>query len=74
MPIGAHRPGLAAVQNEPPPRRPGVYFEYIGRTGLTVYGPATGRCYRFQASGAVAAVDPRDAPSLAAVPHLRSLT
>jgi esterase/lipase superfamily enzyme len=50
-----------------------VHFEYVGRTGLTVLGPVTGRYYRFEATGMVAAVDKRDAPSLSAVPHLRGL-
>jgi hypothetical protein len=56
------------------PRTPSlslVYFEYIGRTGLTVTGPITGKRYRFQNPGAKIAVDSNDAPSLAAVPNLR---
>jgi hypothetical protein len=47
-----------------------VYFKYLGATGLTVIGPVSGRTYRFSGSGATAVVDPRDAPSVAAVPHL----
>jgi hypothetical protein len=54
----------------PPPPEP-VDFEYTGRTGLTVIGPVTGAPYRFAFSGAVVPVDPRDAPSLTAVPRLR---
>ncbi len=46
-------------------------FQYIGASGLTVQGPVTKRLYRFAAPGAVVAVDARDAPSLARVPHLR---
>jgi len=37
---------------------------------LTVYGPVSGRSYRFNAPGAVLAVDPRDQRSLEAVPKL----
>jgi len=48
-----------------------VYFEYIGKTGLTVSGPITGRRYRFDVPGAVVAVEGRDAPSVSAVPNLR---
>ena len=48
-----------------------VYFAYVGKTGLTVQGPITGRRYRFDGPGAVIAVDRRDGPSLAAVPNLR---
>lgn len=55
----------------PVPRGTGIRFEYAGRTGLTVMGPATGRTYRFNAPGAVVEVDPRDAPQVAAVPRLR---
>ena len=47
-----------------------VYFEYNGKSGLTAVGPITGRRYRFDATGAVVAVDGRDAPSLSAVPNL----
>jgi hypothetical protein len=35
-----------------------------------VRGPVTGRTYHFASAGAVLAVDPRDAPSLTAVPQL----
>lgn len=48
----------------------GVAFRYTGYTSLTVRGPVTGRTYHFASAGAVLAVDPRDAPSLAAVPQL----
>jgi len=46
-------------------------FQYIGASGLTVQGPVTKRLYRFATHGSVVAVDSRDAPSLARVPHLR---
>jgi hypothetical protein len=50
------------------------YFEYVGRTGLTVIGPITGRRYRFDRTGARVTVDGRDAPSLAAVPQLEQVS
>lgn len=37
---------------------------------MTVLGPVSGRRYRFEGYGSRLAVDPRDAPSLQAVPHL----
>jgi hypothetical protein len=46
-------------------------FEYTGATALTAVGSITRRRYRFSAPGAIVDVDERDAPSLAAVPHLR---
>jgi hypothetical protein len=48
-----------------------VRFEYVGPTGMTVVGPVTGARYRFGAYGSRVAVDLRDAPSMASVPHLR---
>jgi hypothetical protein len=51
----------------------GIYFRYWGSTGMTVIGPVTGRVYRFSGAGSTTAADPRDAPSLAAVPHLRQV-
>lgn len=47
------------------------YFEYVGKTGLTVVGPVTGRRYRFASPGVLLAVDERDSPSMAGVPNLR---
>lgn len=47
-----------------------VVFQYVGRHSLTVVGPVTGRVYQFWGAGATAAIDPRDAPSVAAVPHV----
>ena len=47
-----------------------VHFKYLGARGVTVVGPVSGRTYQFFGAGATAAVDPRDAPSVAAVPHL----
>ncbi len=72
------RGGTWRVTQPPPPPGPRrafkpsfVYFEYTGRTGMTVLGGATGQRYRFAAAGARVAVDRRDAGSLSAVPGLR---
>jgi hypothetical protein len=47
-------------------------FEYVGPTALTVFGPASGRRYRFGGPGATLAVDPRDHAALHTVPQLRA--
>jgi hypothetical protein len=54
-------------------RQSRVFFEYVGRSGLTVVGPATGRRYRFDRPGARLEVDLKDRRSLAGVPHLRQV-
>jgi hypothetical protein len=59
------------VSLTPSPEGPGVFFEYQGRTALTVRGPLTGRRYRFSAPGARVAVDARDAPAIVGVPNLK---
>jgi hypothetical protein len=53
------------------PARGGTEFEYLGRTSLTVTGPASGVVYRFATPGARQHVDQRDALSLQKVPVLR---
>jgi hypothetical protein len=75
---GKNRSAIRAVEHhETPrvtftPRAPSIeYFEYYGTTGMTAFGPVTGRRYRFASPGALVAVDERDAPSLAGVPNLR---
>jgi hypothetical protein len=50
-----------------------VYFEYVGVTGITAVGTATGRQYRFSAPGMPVVVDARDRWSLAKVPNLREI-
>jgi hypothetical protein len=45
----------------------------VGTTGLTVLGPVTRKRYRFEGHGSRVSVDPRDVPSMAAVPHLRRI-
>jgi len=51
-----------------------VFFEYVGRTGLTIVGPVSGRRYRFEAPGSRQPVDPADKPSLAAMQMLRQVS
>ena len=51
-----------------------VFFEYVGNTGLTVFGSATNKKYRFDGRGSRVQIDPRDRPSLAKVPNLREVT
>jgi hypothetical protein len=58
----------------PPARQTSVFFEYVGRTGLTVVGPVSGRRYRFDAPGSRQPIDPADKPSLAAVQLLRQVS
>jgi hypothetical protein len=66
-----------AVENHDPQRvtftpRPNFqYFEYVGATGITAFGPVTGRRYRFAGRGAIVAVDDPDAPSMSRVPNVR---
>ncbi|MBZ5525747.1 MAG: hypothetical protein LAP21_26295 [Acidobacteriia bacterium] len=50
-----------------------AYFEYTGRTGMTVRGPVSGATYRFAAPGSRVAVDLRDRLSLAALSQLRQV-
>jgi hypothetical protein len=60
------------IQNAPLPLAP-VQFQYIGRSGMTVFGPITGLRYRFTAPGSIVAIDARDAPSVAGVPRLQQI-
>jgi hypothetical protein len=66
------RPAAAPVA--PPARRSTAYFRYLGKTGLTVVGPITGKRYRFDKPGDVVAVDLRDRRSIAGVPNLREVS
>ena len=47
-----------------------VYFEYVGKTRLTVIGPITRKRYRFPTPGAKIAVDINDAALLTTIPRL----
>lgn len=49
-------------------------FEYVGRTSLTVIGPATRTSYRFVRPGARVMVDGSDRASLATIPVLRQVS
>jgi hypothetical protein len=71
-----------ALSGRMPERKPGtpsvaftalsaVYFTYVGRSGLTILGPVSGRSYRFYRPGIAIAVDGRDAEYLNPVPYLR---
>ena len=51
-----------------------VYFRYLGNQTITVVGSATGITYSFSGVGASAAVDPKDAPSLASVPLMAQVS
>lgn len=69
-PSASSAPGPAS----PSATSPGAAtFVYIGRTGLTAVGKATGARYRFARPGARVAVDERDASGLQSVPVLRRL-
>ncbi len=47
-----------------------AYFQYSGKTGMTVIGPVSGMRYRFPSPGSRLPVDIRDRAALAAVPGL----
>ncbi len=66
-------PGLAPriVQ---PRRDDDVAFEYVGRTGLTVRGPASGIVYRFPRTGSRAFVRAKDSVAIAALPQLQRVS
>ncbi|MEP7118164.1 MAG: hypothetical protein ABI880_11320 [Acidobacteriota bacterium] len=49
---------------------PAVTFEYLGRSTMRVVGGVTRRNYWFAHPGARVAVDARDVPAMAGVPHL----
>lgn len=45
-------------------------FRYVGKTGLTIHGPVSGRTYRFPSPNTELEVDGRDAFGFATVPVL----
>ena len=70
--IDSHRQMLGpSPAQKRTPLRSLVYFEYVGKTGLTVIGPITGKRYRCPKPGAKIAVDSNDAPFLTTIPRLR---
>jgi hypothetical protein len=56
-----------------PQKSPKVPFVYVGTTGMTVTGPASGMQYRFDGPGARVEVDPRDRILLASLRQLRQV-
>jgi hypothetical protein len=60
-----------AVSDHQPEQDTLTYFQYVGKTRLTVIGRETRRLYRFDRPGAVAWVDKRDQRSMEKVPSLR---
>jgi hypothetical protein len=53
---------------------PTIRYQYVGDTGLTVFGGVTRIRYRFAQPGAQLAVDARDGRSLDAVPSLKRVS
>lgn len=53
---------------------PSVYFQYLGKTALTLIGPISRRHYRFANPGAIVKIDPLDRRALTAVTVLRQVT
>jgi hypothetical protein len=51
-----------------------TYFQYNGRTAMTVHGPVSGTVYRFHAPGRRVVVDLRDRASLTAIPQLAEVS
>jgi len=69
------RPGnYPAVPEQPNSKRySSIFFEYTGKTGMTVWGSASGKRYRFDRPGSLVIIDPRDRPSMALVPNLKQV-
>jgi hypothetical protein len=61
-----HRGGPQPVN----PAKTVTFFQYNGRTALTVVGPVSKTVYRFDAPGRRVVVDRRDRASLARMPQL----
>ena len=77
---GSYRQQFASFAAARPPapgapanRRFTIVLEYVGATGLTAVGPASGRRYRFAGPGARLVIDPRDRPALIRIPGLREV-
>jgi hypothetical protein len=66
-------PKVAPVPAKRPESTTQVALQYVGATGLTVFGGVTRTRYRFVGPGAVLRVDARDAPTMAAIPSLRPI-
>jgi hypothetical protein len=50
-----------------------AYFEYTGKTGLTIKGNITGKIYRFAFSSDRQLIDQRDTFAMMAVPVLKKV-
>lgn len=72
IPMHSVRTESAATQSFEP-RTTVVIFQYIGKSSLTVYGPASGRKYWFRGHAAELAVDLRDRESMRGVPNIREV-
>ncbi len=66
-------PTETTVSQPRPKPQPMAYFQYLGKTGVTVIGPRTRNRYRFGHTGAVVAVDWRDGRALTTVSVLRQV-
>ncbi len=71
---GKGRSKLKVMSTQTAARPTAVIFEYVGRTRVSVIGPATRMSYRFDRPGARVLVDGRDRASLATIPLLRQVT
>lgn len=63
-------PRQAAAMPAPRQRSAVAYFQYSGKTAMTVIGPVSGLQYRFAYPGSRLPVDIRDRAAVAAVPGL----
>ena len=70
---GDKRTQLYQASQVPAETNTSVYFQYTGKTGMTVIGRETRRRYRFDKPGAVIAVDAKDKAALVFVPNLRQV-
>ncbi len=59
------------IHDRTPARLAPIALVYTGQTALTAIGGATGHCYWFDHPGTRLPVNPRDVPSLLAIPTLR---
>jgi hypothetical protein len=70
---GDQRAQLNQIRQAPAKLAHPVFFQYTGKTGLTVIGRETRIRYRFDKPGAVVPVDKRDQLALSFVPNLRQV-
>jgi hypothetical protein len=70
---GKGRIRLKATASQAAGRATTLVFEYVGKTRLSVIGPATRTSYRFDRPGARVLVDGRDRASLSTIPLLRQV-